>query len=267
MVEMDTRQFLTEWHQSMKNNDYCSFALAYDKLTSNVQYEKRAEYFQSILEKHNTTKGILVDLGCGTGSLCEIMHDYGYEVIGVDNSVDMLNQAMQKRYQSNKDILYLNQDMLELDLYGTMDICLCVLDSLNHILTFDDLVKAFKNVSLFLHPDGIFIFDMNSCFKHHQILANNTFVYEYDDIFCCWQNTLHNDNLIEIKLDIFMADDEDYSYQRLEDNFYEKAYSLEEINQAINQAGMKIVNMYDDDTFDNPSETTQRYIFVAKKEN
>ncbi len=147
-------------------NSYLTFARYYDILTQNINYNEIADYFYHLLCENNVKEGILLDLACGTGSICELMCDKGFEVIGVDNSYDMLNVATQKRAESNKDILYLCQDMDKLDLYGTIEACICSLDSLNHVIDENILQEAFKKVSLFLVPNGIFIFDVNTCYKH-----------------------------------------------------------------------------------------------------
>lgn len=244
-------------------SSYQSLAEFYDILTSNISYQKRGEYFNEVLSKFGKTEGILVDLGCGTGSLCDVMSQFGYDVIGVDSSVEMLNVAMNKRYDSGADIMYLCQPMQELDLYGTMDICISALDSLNHITDINELEAIFKKVSLFLHPQGIFIFDVNTIYKHNEVLANNIFIYDYDEVYCVWQNTKHKDNLVEINLDIFCKE-EDESYSRMAENFYERAYSHEDILSLINQTDLELVDYYAEDSFIKPTEKTERVIYVVK---
>lgn len=244
-------------------SSYIHFAEVYDKLTSNIPYRKRGEYFNSIIEKHRKPEGILVDLACGTGSLSEVMADLGYDVIGVDSSGEMLSEAMNKRYDSGKDIMYLNQDMTKLDLYGTMDICICALDSINHICDSDKVSIIFEKVSLFLHPEGLFIFDVNTVYKHQNVLANNIFVYDYDEVYCVWQNSLEENNIVDITLDLF-SKNEDNSYNKACEQFSERAYTHSEILGFINNTNLELVDFYAEDTFEKPTQTTERIIYVVK---
>lgn len=244
-------------------SSYKSFASYYDILTNNISYKKRAEYFNEILRRNSITDGILVDLGCGTGSLCEIMYDLGYNVIGVDSSVEMLSEAMNKRSESLKDILYLNQQMQELDLFGTIDVCISALDSLNHITSEEDLQTIFNKVSMFLNPNGLFIFDLNTEYKHENILSNNVFIYDYDEVYCIWQNSKCKNGVIDITLDLFCKDEED-KYEKYTEFFSERAYSHENVLNIIKNANLELIDYYADDSFDKPDKDTQRIVYVAK---
>ncbi|MEG2429691.1 MAG: methyltransferase domain-containing protein [Oscillospiraceae bacterium] len=242
---------------------YTNFAPYYDILTSNISYPKRGEYFYSILEKLNKTSGILLDLACGTGSLCESMTTYGYDVIGVDGSSEMLTEAMNKRYESGHDIIYLCQDMQNLDLYGTIDVCICALDSINHVIEKDEVKNIFAKISLFLHPDGIFIFDVNTPYKHQKILANNTFIYDYDNVFCAWNNNLAENNIVDIHLDLFCKNKSN-TYEKSTEDFSERAYSHEEILDFINSTNLELIDFYAEDSFEKPDDSTERIIYVTK---
>lgn len=244
-------------------NSYKSFASVYDLLTSNIPYGKRGEYFHEILCKHNKTEGILVDLACGTGSLSGVMTGYGYDVIGIDGSDEMLSEAMAKRAESNLPILYLCQDMRDIDLYGTMDVCICALDSVNHLVQPADVQTVFNRVSLFLHPQGLFIFDVNTPYKHENILADNTFIYDYDEVYCAWQNTYKGNNLTEICLDLFFTNEDD-TYYRETEIFSERAYSHMEITAFLKKAKLELVDFYEADTFKRPNEKSERIVYVAK---
>ena len=244
-------------------SSYKNFAQYYDILTENIPYLKRGEYFHAILKENNINDGILVDLACGTGSLSEIMSDFGYDVVGIDSSIEMLNVAMEKRYDSGKDILYLNQKMQDLDLFGTINVCICALDSLNHITDLSDVQTVFDKVSMFLHPNGVFIFDVNTEYKHQHILSNNTFIYDYDEVYCIWQNSSYKDNIIDISLDLFCKEDDD-TYTKQSESFSERAYSHDEILTFIEQANLDLVAYYEDDTFDAPTKECQRIVYVTK---
>lgn len=241
---------------------YKHFAEYYDILTSNIPYVQRGEYFNAILNRFGKKDGILLDLACGTGSMSEVMDSLGYDVIGVDNSYEMLSVAMNKRYDSGRDIIYLCQDMQNIDMYGTIDVCICALDSINHVTDSDVVKKIFQRVSLFLHPDGIFIFDVNSPYKHNEVLSEATFTYDYDEVYCVWQNSKCHNNIVDIELELFGRNEDD-SYSRFSESFSERAYTHEEILGFINSTDLKLLAVYADDSFSEPNETSQRLIYVT----
>ncbi|MBQ8297794.1 MAG: class I SAM-dependent methyltransferase [Ruminococcus sp.] len=245
---------------------YSVFARYYDELTANIDYKKRAEYFHAIIQKFKTTKdNILLDLACGTGSISEEMAKLGYDVIGVDYSEEMLGIAIEKKFDSGLPIQYLCQDMREIDMFGTIDVTICALDSINHLNCIDDVRKVFSRVSLFAEPQGLFIFDVNTLYKHKKILANNTFTYETDNVFCVWENSLNKStNEVRMNLEFFELN-EDGLYSRSSDSFSEKAYSTEQLESLLIKNGFKILARYGDDTFDPPEDNTQRIVYVARK--
>ena len=239
---------------------YSSFAEVYDKLTFNVEYGKRAEYIHSLLVQNGCEKGILLDLACGTGTLSKELASYGYDMILVDSSPEMLSFARERL----PDALILCQDMTQLDLYGTINCAVCSLDSINHLLKPCDVKSAFASVSLFMEQGGVFVFDVNTVYKHEKILGNNNFVYETDDVFCVWQNSYkRKSRTVDISLDIFTL--EDGKYQRHSESFSERAYTLEEITKWLGETGFEVKNMYNDMTYDSPDEESQRVYFTAVK--
>ena len=244
---------------------YSVFARYYDELTANIDYKKRGEYFHEIIQKFKQTKeNILLDLACGTGSISEVMAGLGYDVIGVDLSDAMLGMAIEKKFDSGLNIQYLCQDMRKLDMYGTIDITICALDSINHLASLDDVRKVFENVAFFSEQEGLFIFDVNTLYKHRNILANNTFTYETDNVYCVWENTLVPDT-DEVKMNLeFFEREENGLYSRTNDSFSEKAYSEEDIEKLLKNAGFEVIAKYGDDTFEPPTETTQRIVYVAR---
>lgn len=245
---------------------YSVFSGYYDALTENVGYQVRAEYFDALIQKYMSNAHLLVDLACGTGSLSLCLAGKGYEVIGVDRSPEMLAQAFQKAAAEEKDILFLCQDMRSLDLYGTNDVTICALDSLNHILSLEELETIFQRVNLFTNKDGLFIFDVNTIYKHREILANNTFVYDYDDLYCVWQNSYEEKkHQVEISLDFFERDKD--VYYRTSETFSERAYEVEELKSLAERTGFEVLAIYGEDTFLPPKEDTQRIVFVLHNLN
>ena len=241
--------------------NYDLFAEYYDELMSGIDYPARAEYIDGIIKKYKPDAHLLVDLACGTGSMTVEFAAMGYDVIGVDLSGNMLSKAREK---SDGSILYLCQSMQNLDMYGTIDAFVCTLDSLNHIEDREQLLLALSRVSLFLEPDGVFVFDMNTPFKHEKILADNAFVYETEDVFCVWQNEYSGDGRVDIALDFF-ARQPDGTYLRESEDFCEVAYSYEETESLLNLAGLKILAAYDDMTFEPPRCDSERIVIAAVK--
>lgn len=245
---------------------YSVFARYYDDLTANIDYKKRAEYFHTIIKKFKTTKeNILLDLACGTGSISEQMARLGYDVIGVDYSEEMLGIAIEKKFDSGLPIQYLCQDMRTIDMFGTVDVTICALDSINHLSYADDVKKVFQRVSLFAEPQGLFIFDVNTLYKHREILADNTFTYETDNVYCIWENTL-NRNTDEVKINLeFFELEANGLYSRSSESFSEKAYSTELLDEMLCDCGFEILAKYGDDSFAPPEDTTKRIVYVARK--
>ena len=244
---------------------YSAFARYYDELTANIDYKRRGEYFHEIIKKFKSTKdNILLDLACGTGSISEVMAGLGYDVVGVDNSDEMLGMAIEKKFDSGLNIQYLCQDMRNLDMFGTIDITICALDSINHLSSLNDVRKVFEGVAFFSELNGLFIFDVNTLYKHRQVLANNTFTYETDNVYCVWENTLDPDtDEVRMNLEFFEREDNGM-WSRSSDGFSEKAYSEDEIEKLLADCGFELLAKYGDDTFSPPAETSQRIVYAAR---
>ena len=243
---------------------YDDFSRFYDLLTDNVEYEKRADYFCRLLSMCGINEGILLDLGCGTGSMSLAMAERGFDVIGVDSSVGMLNAAQQKMFASGKQMLLLNQSMEEIDLYGTVDCAICVLDGINHLKNEKAVKATFQKVSLFMNKGGAFAFDVNTLYKHKFVLADNVFVYEPDGVYCVWQNNFNEDDAsVDITLDFF--EEEDGVYYRSGESFTERAYELNDIKAWLEDADFEVIGIYDDLTLDDVKQNSERAVFLAKK--
>ncbi len=243
---------------------YSRFAQYYDLLTINIDYKARASYFDRIVENFSGKKGILLDLGCGTGSLTECFSKLGYDCLGVDISQEMLTVALDKKIENDLPIQYLHQDMRKLRLYSGIDVTICALDALNHLQSIDDIGKTFAGVAKFTSPDGLFIFDMNTIYKHKHILSDNTFVYDMDEVYCVWQNTYKaKKNEVLIELDFFEKRGDIYC--RYEESFSEFAYKTEDIDNLLRENGFEILAHYDYDSFDEPDKKSEKIIFVARK--
>lgn len=242
---------------------YDIFADFYDALTLNVDYKKRAEYILEVLKKHNHKTGITLDLACGTGNLTIELAKRGVDIYGVDGSQEMLSQALDKAYENQLDILFLCQQMENIDLYGTIDTCISTLDSINHITDIEKVQRTFDKVSLFMNKGGCFLFDVNTIYKHREVLGNNTFVYDTDSVYCVWQNTLTDNDIVHIDMDFF--EEADGIYYRSEQHFSERAYSDKQITNMLEKAGFLVEAVYGDMSFELPQKKEQRVIYLARK--
>lgn len=243
---------------------YQDFAYLYDALQKDVPYKDFAAYYLRIMEKFGGQKGLCLDLGCGTGNMTLCLDDLGFDMIGVDSSVDMLNVAREKAMEEGRNILFLNQDMTDFELYGTVNIVVSTLDCVNYITDEDALLKVFKLVNNYLDPKGLFIFDINSAYKLEHILGNNTYVSDDEEIFYSWQNSYDKKKKICIFDLTFFEKDEDV-YYRYDETHYERAYSVDEITTLLTTAGLEVVGVYDNLTFNPPNEKSERIFFVARE--
>ncbi len=244
---------------------YTNFAKVYDLFMDNVPYDKWVEQIKDILYKEDIKDGLICDLGCGTGAITERLANLGYDMIGIDNSYDMLDVAMEKKYASGNDILYLCQDMREFELYGTVRAIISRCDSLNYIKNLSELKEVFAWVNNYLDPKGLFIFDMNTVYKYQNILGDNTFAEVRDQASFIWENTYDSDKRInEYDLNIFIKLEGD-NYKRFEERHVQKAYTFEEIVSAIDESNMVLEKYLDADTYGDVSEKTERILFIARE--
>lgn len=246
-------------------NSYTKFAYLYDSLMNDdINYEKWADYIENIFDHYDKSPNLVCDLACGTGNITLPLARRGYELIGVDKSFDMLSIARKKAQKSGLDIMFLEQDLKELDLFGSCDAFLCMIDGFNYILNPHSIYKIAKRIkTCFLEPDGIFIFDLSSPYKLEQFIGDNTFIHDGDDIFYTWENKFYkNTRLCEMYLNFFVKDKKGYS--RFGERHIQRAYTAEEIKKIFTCAGFSSVDAYSPLTFDNPKSDDMRIVFVAK---
>ena len=241
---------------------YSAFAQFYDAFMDDVDYAGIARRCDRIITERVPGRGLLLDLACGTGSLSCELAKLGYDVIGVDASADMLSVASQKA--EGLGVSFVCQRMEKLDLYGTVSACVCSLDSLNHLGSDGALLQTFKRVSLFLEPNGVFVFDINTPYKHEKILGCNSFVYERDGVLLAWRN--FTEGLVtEVSLDFFCRQS-DGRYIRRSDSFFERAFLPNVVNTAIKKAGLTLVGCYGEDGVSPPAAGDERNIYVCGKD-
>ena len=243
---------------------YSSFAEVYDMFQDNVPYEEWCAYVTGLLREYGIKDGLVLDLGCGTGSLTELMSGNGYDMIGVDNSGEMLQMAMNKKAASGLDILYLLQDMREFELYGTVRAVVSICDSMNYMMEYEDLVQVFRLVNNYLDPSGVFIFDLNTEYKYREMLADHTFAEDREESSFIWNNYYDEDTHVnEYDLTLFIREGE--LYRKYEETHFQRAYSLGEVRQAAAEAGMEFVAAYDACTRSPVREDSER-IYVIMRE-
>lgn len=242
---------------------YGNFAALYDLLTYDVDYESRVKYVIKLIEKFSDIKThSVLDLACGTGTVTSMLSDLGYEMIGVDASAEMLAEARNK--QGDRDILYIEQPMDSFELYGTVDAVICLLDSVNYVTYEDELLNCFKWVNNYLNPGGVFVFDVNTKYKLEHILAGNIFNDEHDDVFYSWENYYDSEeNICEFDLNFFVKNGN--TYKRINEIHYEKAYTDREIKSLLRNAGLELMAVYDDLSFEAPHKKSEKVFYVAKK--
>ncbi len=211
-------------------------------------------------------RNLVADLGCGTGTLTQLMYDKGYDMIGIDNSEEMLNVAGTKREQSGAQILYLLQDMRELELYSTVGTMISVCDSLNYILEEDELLQTFKLVNNYLYPGGIFIFDFNTVYKYEQVIGDTTIAENREDCSFIWENYYYPEEEVnEYDLTVFVKEEGD-RFRRFTETHYQRGYTAEQMISLVEEAGMKVLLIKDSDTDGPVTETTERIYLVAREQ-
>ncbi len=216
---------------------------------------------QHLRQERNT----ILDLGCGTGTLTQLLARKGYDMIGVDNAQEMLQIAMEKRDESGLDILYLLQDMREFELYGTVGAVVSVCDSINYLLEEEEVLRTFKLVHTYLYPGGVFIFDFNTVYKYSQIIGDATIAENREDCSFIWENYYHEaEEINEYDLTIFVRSKEAL-FQRFQETHYQRGYRLEQMCRLVEQAGLKIVETLDADTREAAGQESERVYIVAKK--
>lgn len=244
---------------------YTGFAEVYDLFMDNIPYEEWCNYLIGLLKENGVSNGLVADLGCGTGNVTEILAHSGFDMIGIDNSEDMLSIAMEKN--QDESVLYLLQDMREFELFGTIKAAVSICDSMNYILEEEELVEVFRLVNNYLEKDGVFIFDLNTKYKYETILGENTIAENREESSFIWENYYYKDEEInEYELTLFIKDTEADTFHRFQETHLQRAYSVEKIKELLEQAGMKFVAAYDAFTKEPPKEDSERVYIIAKEQ-
>lgn len=252
----------------MKYKQYEALAEFYDRLNPDVDYAAWSVFIKRIIERFGRLDTRLVlDLACGTGSMSVELSKAGYEVIGVDLSPEMLMEAQNKAYDEGQSILFLNQNMCELDLYGTVDAAVCCLDSLNYLTDEKDLKKTLSLVNNFMNDGGLFIFDVNTPHKFRTVYGNNAYILEDEGVLCAWQNTFDEESGI-VNFDLsFFVEKKNGVYERVDESQTERMYTDEQLRDYLEQCSFEVLGVYSDYDFTEYTEKDQRWYYVCRANN
>lgn len=243
---------------------YSGFAQVYDFLMKDVDYNRWVDYIEEIYHKEGLNPKTVLELACGTGNITNRLAKRRYNIVGVDISSEMLTFAKSKAHDMGIEVKYLNQDMRELDYNKKLDSILCLCDGFNYILEDDDLLSVFKRVHSLLKEDGLFIFDISSYYKLSEILGNNIYAENFEDVSYIWENYFDEETSIcELDLTIFKRKKE--LFERHQESHYQRAYKVEEIFSILNKIGFKNIRMYKAFTFENFEIKDDRVNFICKR--
>ena len=243
-------------------NPYTGFAEVYDRFMD-VPYDDWQASVQEVLNREEIRDGLLLELGCGTGQMTERLAQAGYDMIGVDNSAEMLQIAVEQ--ENRRQILYLCQDMREFELYGTVAAVVSVCDSMNYILEEADLLTVFRLVNNYLDPGGVFIFDLNTIYKYSELLGETTICENREEGSFIWENYYEEEEQInEYDLTLFIKEDSGL-FRKYQETHYQRGYELGTIKRLLTEAGMEFVTAYDAFTREAPREDSERLYVIARE--
>lgn len=243
---------------------YSGFAKVYDFLMRDVDYDGWVDYLEEIFKKNEFNPKTVIEIACGTGNITNELAKRGYDIVGIDKSIEMLAFAKNKADDLGIDVKYLHQDMKKLDYNRSVDSVLCLCDGINYILQKKELISVLKKVYSLLKDAGFFIFDISSHHKLSKILGNNIYAENFEDVSYIWENYFdYEKNICELDLTIFKR--KDRLFERYQEYHYQKAYKAEEIFDALEEAGFKNISCYKSFTFENSSYEDHRINFVCKR--
>ena len=249
-----------------QNTGYTALADYYDRLMEDVRYDEWAAFYEAVFQKYCAKRPSLVlDLGCGTGRLTCELSGRGYDMIGVDLSEEMLSHAASRAAAEGKNILFLQQDMQNFELYGTVDAILCSLDGINYLKGGEPLRQCFSRVANYLNPGGLFVFDVNTEYKYLKILADQTYTLEAEGVYCVWSNEYNSKSKRCIYDLTIFAEMRDGRYERLEEIQIAYAHSERRLRRMLGETGMEILETVSDFQFSSPHEGDQRHFYICCK--
>lgn len=243
---------------------YENFARVYDELMDDVPYEEWANFLEAILKKEKISGGLMLELGCGTGKMMTLMAKKGYDMIGVDNSLDML-QIARERTQDREGFLYLWQDMRSFELYGTVEAIISICDSVNYVTREEELVEVFRLVNNYLEPGGLFIFDFNTEYKYKEVIGEQVIAEDREDVSFIWYNEYdEEEHLNYIDLRVFVQEEEDL-FRKFQEEHIQKGYTLSQMQRLLKAGGLEYVAAFDGYRKQPVHEKSERIVLVARE--
>lgn len=249
---------------------YTSFAQVYDLFMDNVPYDQWCRYITELLREYGIQDGLVLELGCGTGTLTQLLARRGYDMIGVDRSEEMLAVAAQKAAEEGLDILYLEQDMQSFELYGTVRAAVCVCDSLNYLLGEEQLRETFRLVNNYLDPGGLFLFDFNTVYKYETVIGDTTIAENREDCSFIWENFYdEKERINEYDVTVFVREKEGPDgglFRRFTETHYQRGYTLSDIRRLVEMSGLLFVEALDADTLGEVTAQSERIYCIAREQ-
>ena len=246
---------------------YEALAEAYDLLTQDIDYTQWANYILEAVKRTGTevpSKGYIVDVACGSGSLALELARLGYDMVGVDHSESMIAKATEKARQQGLHVTFTVQDMRTFQLPRKADLAVCTLDGLNYLLNDGDMGTFFKTVNNRLKPQGKFIFDINTKHKLMQIMNGNQFFDDRDDLCCLWAGR-YDEMIPGVVMDITLFVKTGELFKRFDEEHIERIYTVDEICQELVAAGFSVLAQYDELSFNPAQKSSMRIHFIAQK--
>ena len=246
---------------------YTEFARVYDTFMDETPYEEWCIRIRELLVQEQITDGLVLELGCGTGTLTQLLARAGYDMIGVDNSMEMLEEAGRKKEKAGMDILYLMQDMQAFELYGTVRAIVCACDGINYLTDREELVNCFRLVNNYLDTNGVFIFDFNTVHKYRDVIGDTVIAENRENCSFIWENYYDEEQQMnEYDLTLFIQQKDSELYRKEVETHYQRAYELAEIKKCLEEAGLLFVAAFDDYTEIPAGEDSERIVVVAREQ-
>ena len=244
---------------------YESFSQIYDRVMEDLPYDSWKDYLVRLLKAQGISDGLVCELGCGTGRMTELLAREGYDMTGIDVSEEMLQKALEKRDRSGLPILYLLQDMTDFELYGTMRAFVSVCDSMNYLECAEDFITTLKLVNNYLDPGGVFIFDLKTAHYYQDVLGDRTLVVSEDDLSYIWENAYDPEERVHDYLITFFLRQENGLFRRFTEEQEQFVYSVDEVREFAEKAGMEFVACYDAFSDALPREDSERIYIVLRE--
>ncbi|GAA0601999.1 class I SAM-dependent methyltransferase [Virgibacillus siamensis] len=246
---------------------YHQLATLYDKLMGDAPYEQWIDFAEKIFGQSGKDIKTIADLGCGTGQITTKLAQNGYEVSGVDYSVDMLSIARKRADQENVSIQWIHQDLQQLEGLYNLDAAISFCDVMNYITEENALRSVFHRVAASLKTGGLFMFDVHSVNKVVQFYVNNTFADVQEDVSYIWFCTAGEEpGEMYHDLTFFVSDGK--KYDRFEEFHHQQTYYVDFYKKLLDEAGFEISGLYGDFLINSDfnEEQVERIFIIAEKQ-